>query len=134
MSTTTTNIITYKTRSTNENTHPMCRLTETLSKYIETHNRCDNYMKRCKYMHKIYIIINSNRHIIIHERGLAFAIYRCAIRNHMLIVVRSDNQKTSIYAKKQIDKYIAYFETYCLNSNTSITPEIFRYISSFVSI
>lgn len=121
------------TRSTNENTHQLSRISGSFREYFGKLNRAINIDERAKYIHKIYIIVNANMEVIMNENTLALVIYKCALRNRHSIIYNPVQLKKMIYSKKKMEQFIQYFENFCLNgTGTPITPELFRHIVSFV--
>lgn len=119
------------TRSTNETTHQLSRISGSFREYFNKLNSAINLDERAKYIHKIYIIVNANIEVIMNENTLALAIYKCSLRNRHSIIYHPVQLKKMIYSKKKMDQFIKYFETFCLNESR-ITPELFQHIVSFV--
>lgn len=121
----------YNTRSRDTITDSLSRINVPLREYFNKLNSANTNEERCKYVHKIYIIVNANKEIIMNEKKMAVAVYKCALRNRIKIIDYRRKTKTIIYSQKQMEHFIEYFETYCLK-NSQITCELFRHIISFL--
>ena len=119
------------TRSTNETTHQLSRISGSFREYFNKLSRTRNIDERNNYIHKIYIIVNANIEVIMNEHTLALTIYKCALRNRISIIRYPRQLKKMIHSQKQMEQFIEYFETFCLKG-TLITSELFHYIISFV--
>lgn len=121
----------YNTRSRDTITDSLSRINVPLREYFNKLNSANTIEERAKHVHKIYILVNANKKIIMNEKILALVIYKCALRNRIKIIGYPRKMKTIIYSQKQMEHFIEYFETYCLK-NSQITCELFRHIISFL--
>jgi hypothetical protein len=121
----------YNTRSTKDTNEPLFRIAGPLCEYFDKINKALNIEERSKYFHKIYILVNANKILIMNEPTLVFPIYQCALRNRICIVCYPIKNKKMVHLQKQMEKFIEYFETFCLNGS-QLTPNLFQYIASFI--
>lgn len=121
----------YNTRSRNTTTNSLSRINAPLREYFNHLNRANTIEERCIYVHKIYILINANKEVIMNEKGLAIVIYKSALKNRLSIIRYPRKTRKMIYSFKQMDRFIKYFETYCLKESM-ITRDLFRNIASFI--
>ena len=103
----------YKTRSTLVGVHNLYRLVPTLSRLIAKINGAYNFRDKINWIHKLYIIINTNILLVCENRIFAETVYETAVRSRQdLINILTNNPELETrvkYATIQMDKFIDYY-------------------------
>jgi len=122
----------YKTRSTSStNTNKLYRIHSEIADILIKTAASKNIIKRIIYFQKLFIILNANLGSIFSEGRLSQEIYLNAQRTRLQIIHKYNNKRGGI-ARKHIEKYSEYYESYCISQNSVISVDLFRLINSFL--
>jgi len=114
MSTTSAAIATsYNTRSSPLSGSKLYRVIPTLTNFLDKICSTENIYDKINWVHKLYIIINTNMRLICDNKSVALVVYETAVRLRAEIIESSaDHEKLNQRAKfatNQMDKFIDYY-------------------------
>ena len=111
---TTTATTSYQTRSTPLDGSKLYRVIPTLINFLDKISSTENICDKINWVHKMYIIINTNMLLICNNKSVAIVVYETAIRLRSEIVESSSDegvelQRRAKFATNQMDKFIEYY-------------------------
>ena len=104
----------YNTRSSPLSGSKLYRVIPTLTNFLDKICSTENIYDKINWVHKLYIIINTNMRLICDNKSVAIVVYETAVRLRAEVIESltdepEELQRRAKFATNQMDKFIDYY-------------------------